>query len=123
MTEQKRRAPRNLGRPGKAFWRQVTDDYELSPAEEAVLVEACRTLDMIDRLEEEAAGQPLTEISPQGRVVNPLIRECRMQKAILDRLVRSLGIPLVDGTSRGSRPGRGEYPQERQSFRIVEDAS
>jgi hypothetical protein len=119
--DKKRRAPRNLGRPGQAFWKRVMEDYELSPAEEAVLVEACRVMGLIDRLEAEAADQPLTEMSPQGRVVNPLLRESRMQRATLDRLVRSLGIPLTEGTSRGSRRGKAEKPAERRSFRVVDD--
>ncbi|GAB2624424.1 hypothetical protein GCM10009696_32700 [Kocuria himachalensis] len=101
----------------------MLDDYELSPAEEAVLIEACRVMDTLDRLESEAADQPLTETSPQGRVVNPLLREARMQRQTLDRLVRSLGIPLVEGTSRGTRRGKGDEPQGPRSFRIVEDGS
>ncbi|GGG70400.1 hypothetical protein GCM10011374_38670 [Kocuria dechangensis] len=121
MTDKNRRAPRNLGRAGKAFWRRVLDDYELSPAEEAVLVEACRVMDTLERLEGEAAEQPLTEMSPQGRVVNPLLREARMQRQTLDRLVRSLGIPLVEGTSRGNRRGKAEEPTGARSFRIVDD--
>ncbi|GGG50745.1 hypothetical protein GCM10011374_11680 [Kocuria dechangensis] len=124
MTEQKKRAPRNLGRAGKSLWNRVMDDYELSPAEEAVLVEAARVMDTLERLETEAAGQPLTDSSPQGRVVNPLLREARMQRQTLDRLVRSLGIPLVEGTSRGNRRGNSqEEPTGPRSFHVVEDAS
>ena len=123
MTDKRRRAPRNLGAAGQRFWRRVLDDYELSPAEEAVLSEACRVMDTLERLEAEAADQPLTETSPQGRVVNPLLREARMQRQTLDRLVRSLGIPLVEGTSRGARRGKGDEPQGPRSFRIVEDVS
>lgn len=123
MTDKRRRAPRNLGAAGQQFWRRVLDDYELSPAEEAVLIEACRVMDTLERLETEAADQPLTETSPQGRVVNPLLREARMQRQTLDRLVRSLGIPLVEGTSRGARRGKGDEPPGPRSFRIVEDVS
>lgn len=123
MSEKRRRAPRNLGAAGQRFWKRVMDDYELSPAEEAVLNEACRIMDLLDRLEDEAAGQPLTEQSPQGRVVNPILREARMQRQTLDRLVRSLGIPLVEGTSRGTRRSGGDEPTGPRSFRIVEDGA
>ncbi|MHC5558285.1 terminase [Kocuria sp. U4B] len=122
MSDKRRRAPRNLGVAGQKFWRRVLDDYELSPAEEAVLVQACRIMDLLERLEVEGAEQPLTEMSPQGRVVNPLLREARMQRQTLDRLVRSLGIPLVEGTSRGSRRGKSqEEPTGPRSFRVVDD--
>lgn len=123
MSDKRRRAPRNLGAAGQRFWRRVLSDYELSPAEEAVLVEACRVLDMLERLETEAANQPLTENSPQGRVTNPLIREARMQRATLDRLVRSLGIPLTETDGRGKSSRRGHEPQQPPSFRIVDDGA
>lgn len=56
---------------------------------------------LLERLETGTTGQPITEQSPEGRVTSTLIREARMQRQTLDRLVWSLGIFLMEGTSRG----------------------
>lgn len=42
----------NLGTAGRTLWDAVTGRHELNPAEEAVLTEACRAKDRLDRLDQ-----------------------------------------------------------------------
>jgi hypothetical protein len=74
------RAPSGLGKGGRRLWRAIANPgtYELRPDEVRVLEDACREVDLIDRLEDALAGEPLTVAGSQGQiVVHPLIVEVR----------------------------------------------
>jgi hypothetical protein len=71
--------------------------YELAPHEVAILVEACRVVDRLDRLAEALAVGPLTVPGSMGQPkVNPLFAEARSQAAVLAYLARALRIPIVE---------------------------
>ena len=97
------RAPNNLGTPGRAFWREINDKYDFSPAERAVLEQACRVLDLIAELADAMKGEPLTVRGSAGQLrEHPLIAEQRQQRALFARS----GVAVEDSRDRihGGRP-------------------
>jgi len=45
-------APDTLGTAGRTLWDAVTGQHDLDPAERAILTEACRAKDRLDRLDQ-----------------------------------------------------------------------
>jgi hypothetical protein len=106
-----RRAPSGLGRAGRALWSDVVADFELSSHEEALLLQAARTADAIDRLEAVVAAEgDVLDVPPTPKRVHPALVEARQQRIALARLVACLAIPADDEKPRrSSRPARGVY--------------
>lgn len=103
------RAPSGLGPRGRRLWRQVLAGYELSDAEAAVLLEACRTADLVDRLHEQLGAEPLTVEGSRGQpAVHPIAAELRQQRDLLGRLLGRLALPDddTDDTAAASKFGR-----------------
>ena len=99
MADRVPRAPAGLGKRGRAFWRQVHGEYDVTEAEHQLLVEACRTLDVCEALQTVVADEgPTAEGSKGQPVVNPALRELRAQRAALGRLLAQL--ELEDETGR-----------------------
>ena len=87
--------PSGLLAPGRALWRAVHDAYELEPAEPALLLAACRTVDELDRLTTELATAPLTVVGSTGQPrANPLLAEVRQHRQILAVLLAQLEVPV-----------------------------
>jgi hypothetical protein len=97
---------------GKALWRSLTADYELGDHELSLLLQAARTVDLLDDLEAEIRSGGALVDSPQGRKANPAAVEARQQRLALARLLAALRIPLDDshGADRTqTRSIRGVY--------------
>ncbi|WP_043648046.1 hypothetical protein [Nocardia thailandica] len=87
-------APKGLGAPGRALWRDVTAKYQLRADEMRVLEAACREADLIDRLETEMPAAKLIVTGSQGQpVINPMIPELRQHRATMAQLLRQLKLP------------------------------
>lgn len=87
-------APRGLSVKGRKLWRDVTSQYQLRVDELRVLEDACREVDIIERLEDEMEDAPLTVHGSMGQpVANPLIQELRMHRSVLARLLGNLKFP------------------------------
>ncbi len=105
------RTPAGLSRRGKTLWKSVVAGFELSEGEHALLLEACRCLDDIERLQEAVAGAPMTTIGSRGQeVVHPLRAELRSERLLLAKLLSQLDVPMPnegagawDGLSASSR--------------------
>lgn len=83
-------------RPGKELWRSIhaVFDFEDEPGKLAVLEQACRTRDEIDRLEAAMEGQPYTVLGSAKQVqVHPLVSEARFQRKTLAELLSRIGLP------------------------------
>lgn len=94
------RAPEGLAARGQAFWDVTLEAYELSDGELSILLEACRTLDDLDRLAEAITKHGAMTIGSQGQpVVNPALTEARGQRAVLHRLLAALALPDDDGAA------------------------
>lgn len=88
-----------LGPAGTRLVETITNTFDFSeePAKLALLERAARTTDRIAQLEEAAAQAPLMVKGSQGQqVISPLIAEARAQTSLLDKLLKSLGLPDSD---------------------------
>jgi hypothetical protein len=71
--------------------------YELSPAEMELLRQACRTVDLLDRLDVELLDEPLTVTGSTGQPrANPLLASSAEQRRTLEGLMRDLALPMPD---------------------------
>ncbi|MFZ1114232.1 MAG: P27 family phage terminase small subunit [Propionibacteriaceae bacterium] len=89
--------PAGLRATGKRLWTSVQADYVLSPAETAVLAEACRTWDELERLEE--AVRELDSFVVKGSMeqdrMHPLLGEVRAHRSLLAKLGAELNLPDI----------------------------
>lgn len=104
------RPPSDLGKTGRALWRAVLTDYELTEPERVLLRECCRTADGIDRLQAALDADGVMGESPQGARVHPALPELRQQRTTLARLWSALRVPVEEDADRTQRRGpRGVY--------------
>jgi hypothetical protein len=88
------------------FRSDILDRYELSVTEMRILEEACREIDIIERMQEELDGDAsLVSRGSMGQpVAHPLAQEIRQHRSTLDRLIKSLNLPEEDpAVSAGAR--------------------
>ncbi len=102
------RPPRGTKAPGKRLWSAVMDEYELEEHERALLVEAVRTVDLLDALARTVDDEGHVIDSPQGRKAHPAVVEARQQRIALARLLAALRVPWgEEGDQQASaRPQR-----------------
>ena len=87
------KAPAGLKPAGVRLWKRVTADFELDEHELALLLEACRTVDVLNVLDAEVRlTGPLMD-SPQGLKAHPAAVEARQQRITLARLLAALRLP------------------------------
>ena len=92
--------PTGLRAAGKRMWVAVTgpDAYVLTPAELAMLEEACRTYDELGALEKALRELPdlvVTGSMGQPRI-HPLLAEVRAHRTLLAKLTERLNLPDLD---------------------------
>jgi hypothetical protein len=97
--------PKGTGPSGRRLWRAVLSEYELDEHELALLREAVRTVDTLDRLAEivKRAGD-IVVIGDKGPKVHPALVEARQLKIALARLLAALRLP--EGEQLDGRPQR-----------------
>ena len=102
--------PEDLGPSGLRLWKSIADPYELEEHEERLLLEAARTADLLDLLQQAINGEGVTLAGK----MHPAVAELRMQRAQLSRLIASLRIPNKDGKQPQRRgAARGSYSPGR----------
>ncbi|GAA3037035.1 hypothetical protein [Streptomyces glomeratus] len=104
--------PDGLDESGTRLWESVADGFDLDVHEQLLLLQACRTADLLDRLSLEAGRGRLTVRNAKGEeVTNPVITEHRQQSLVLARLLASLRMPSGEEDGRPQRRGgaRGSY--------------
>ena len=90
----KPRIPANLGTKGRKFWADTTGTYEFRPDELCILEDACRTLDLVDKIEEELETADLVTTGSMGQeVAHPLLSEVRQHRTVFARLAKQLALP------------------------------
>src|SRR5260370_19315569 len=99
MSTAENRPPKRLGPAGRRFWRSVMQDFALAgPHEEAILEQACRELDIIDRLDFALADADLVISTPaHGEVCNRLLAEVQAHRSAFRLLLRDLPLPAEPG--------------------------
>jgi len=71
-------------------------EYELEEHEQALLVEAGRTIDALEALDVLVRRDGPVVASPQGERANPALTEARAQRITLARLLAALRLPAGD---------------------------
>ena len=85
---------------GRTFWSSITTMYDLSAAELEILLEVCRTMGRLDKLDAFITEAGVTAEGSQGQtVVNGALTEARGQQLVLHRLIAALALPDEEGTS------------------------
>lgn len=93
--------PVGLGEQGHALWVAIMEEFELRVDEVRVLEQACRTLDLIERMAGELENDPLIVDGPQNKpVANPIAAELRQNRALFPRLMAALHLPDAEGLDR-----------------------
>lgn len=103
--------PAGLKAPGRRLWLSVADRYVLTASELAMLEQACRTSDELDRLERAVRALPeLVTTGSTGQIrPHPLLAEVRAHRLLLERLTSALCLPNEDeevGLTPGQKHGR-----------------
>jgi phage terminase small subunit len=100
MDDIKRRppsTPKGLDLTGKRMWKRIISAYELRPDEQILLESACKTADLVIRLESAMEGQPLVVKGSMGQArEHPLLSEARQQRGLLARLLAQMKLPDED---------------------------
>lgn len=107
--------PIDLRDPGRRLWKAITADYDLDEHEMALLVEATRTVDLLDELEKRIRLDGAVIQSPQGLKAHPAAVEARQQRIALARILAALRMPAGD---EGEQV-QGRRPQRRTGVRGV----
>ncbi len=101
-------APAGTGAAGRRMWRAIQNNYELEEHETALLVEAVRTVDLLEKLDSVVRDEGAMVESPQGVKAHPAAVEARQQRIALARLLAALRLPVGDeeGAQANARPRR-----------------
>jgi len=99
------KAPKTLGRDGRAFWAKIVAGYELQEHHFRLLEGACQCLDRISTARAEVAkmGEYFIDRWAQPKEHPGLVAE-RNQKVLFARLMRELCLDGVEAVE--SRPPR-----------------
>jgi hypothetical protein len=106
--------PAGLGIAGARLWSHVMGDYELEEHETRLLLEMCRTADMLDLLAGVVADEGA--IDPRTGRAHPALVESRQLRIAFARLSAALRLPAGDENDRQQGARR---PQRRVGARGV----
>lgn len=105
--------PAGLGVRAAQLWQDIVEEQELRTDELRVLEDACREVDLIERMHAELQGAPLVVKGSMGQdVANPLVQELRQHRALVARLLGSL--KLSDDEDQG-RDAQARSSQARKA--------
>ena len=85
--------PEGTRAAGRRLWVSVMKDFDLEEHELALLVEAVRTVDLLDLLDAAVRRDGALLDSPQGMKAHPAAVEARQQRIALARLLAVLRLP------------------------------
>jgi|SRR5882757_107301 len=92
----KHKPPSGLGDRALELWNGIANSasYSLRIDELLILTDACREVDLIDRMEREQGRGELTATGSQGQpVAAPLIAELRQHRSMVANLMKQLKLP------------------------------
>lgn len=94
-------APAGLSERARKFWRDSVGLYEFRLDELLTLEQACREIDLIDRMESLLAGSKTLIVagSMGQKVTHPHLSEIRQHRTTLNSLLKALG--MVDAVAEG----------------------
>lgn len=100
--------PKGLaGGRGARLWRAVVAVYDLRADERVVLEDACRAVDLGDKLLEELGDAPIMVKGSKGQArEHPLLAELRYQRSLSASLLRQLALPDDPENPRAKQQAR-----------------
>ena len=114
----KKVVPVGLKDAGRQLWDETLTVYKLAEHEQAVLAQACHTLDLVNAMRNRVARDGIMSTGSMGQdVVNPLIGEMRQQRQLLSSLLKALNLPDVDPAAVSG--GLRVVPDENQQRAAV----
>jgi hypothetical protein len=112
MSEKAQRpaVPKGTGANGQRLWNAVVGEYVLEEHELALLREAVRTIDLLDKLDQVVRKDGLMAGKGAARV-HPALVEARQLKIALARVLAALRLPsgLQDRSPQRRVGARGVY--------------
>lgn len=120
MTQRTPPAPKGLGLEARRLWQGTLKDFDLGPAELRLLEEACREVDLIERIEAELTGAALVVTGSRHQpVANPLVQEVRQHRQTVRALLGALRLPdgepdSWDGLSSSDRARKAALARWRK---------
>lgn len=100
----KPKIPQGLGPKALEVWTEIAEGYDLRIDELRVLEDACREIDLIERLEEALKDADLIVTGSMGQpVASPLVQELRQHRGVLARLLGWLKLPDEEAPAAGAR--------------------
>jgi hypothetical protein len=119
MNQPTPRSPAGLQIAGKRLWRAIAGQFELEQHEAELLTAACRTADVLERLDDVVRGAEL--LTAEGRP-RPALIEQRQQQIALARLLAALRLPDAEDVRPQRRSSRGVYQVARRyRTRLIAD--
>ncbi|MFD6914055.1 hypothetical protein [Streptomyces virginiae] len=98
--------PEGLAAAGRSLWDRITEDYELSVDELALLGQACRTLDELEAISAALAAGPVVVNGSTGQPkASALFAEARAHRLVLAKLLDQLALP-AEGEEVGRTPNQ-----------------
>lgn len=95
--------PEGLGAKALVVWTEIAEGYDLRIDEMRVLEDACREIDLIERLEAELEHAELIVTGSMGQpVASPLVQELRQHRGVLARLLGWLKLPDEEQPAKGN---------------------
>lgn len=95
--------PEGLGAKALVVWSEISEGYDLRIDELRVLEDACREIDLIERLEGELRHADLIVTGSMGQpVASPLVQELRQHRGVLARLLGWLKLPDEEVLAKGN---------------------
>ncbi|MFD6172064.1 hypothetical protein [Streptomyces coeruleorubidus] len=96
--------PGGLGPQAAQLWRDIVEGQQLRSDELRVLEDACREVDLIERMHIELQTAPLVVKGSMGQdVANPLVQELRQHRGLVARLLASLKLRDEDEEERDAQ--------------------
>ena len=107
-------APVHLGPKARKLWKDTVRAFDLRVDELRILEDACREVDLIERLENEIRGLPsLTVKGSMGQpVISELVKDVRQHRNTLKALLGALKL-TEDGESKPRSTTAREAAQAR----------
>lgn len=112
------RTPAGLAAGGRNLWKSITDDHELDALQEVTLLEACRSKDRLDKLDEVLRGDEETwmRLFKDDRSeyhelkIDSALASANTTANLLKQLLAALRLPDAEGKKPQQRGGaRGAY--------------
>lgn len=101
------RPPRHLGKPGRALWRSIQDDFGIDDASGlALLTAACEARDRAELAREQIAAEGMTFRDSKGSPKpHPLLAVERDARSAAVAALRALNLDVEPTGSPGRPPG------------------